>query len=104
VRRPSCSVALRRTTATLFALTSCGGTGTVDVCVCVDHGRNYPVLVNSDGLAVAAPFKCGQTGLFANRAVTPLSVWQPRMGDCSHDPMGGRRRALMGLTVDDGAH
>lgn len=67
------------------------------------HGRSYPVLVNSDGLAVAAPFKCGQTGLFANRAVTPLSVWQPRMGDCSHDPMGGRR-ALMGLTVDDGAH
>lgn len=54
------------------------------------HGRTYPVLVNSDGLAVAAPFKCGTVGLFGNTGVTPRRQWQRDMGDCSHDPMGGR--------------
>lgn len=54
------------------------------------EGRDYPVLVNSDGLAVAAPFQCGRTGLFGRQDVMQMNTWQNAMGDCSHNPMDGR--------------
>ena len=54
------------------------------------EGRDYPVLVNSDGLAIAAPFPCGRTGLFGRRDVMQMRTWQSAMGDCSHNPMDGR--------------
>ena len=53
------------------------------------EGRDYPVLVNADGLAVAAPFPCGRTGLFGSRSVIQVRDWQRAMGNCGHDPMGG---------------
>jgi hypothetical protein len=53
------------------------------------QNRNYPVLVNSDGLPIAAPFRCGSVGLFGNRNVQTLASWQGHMGDCSHNPMAG---------------
>ena len=66
-----------------------GGRGNMTI---TDHynGRDYPVLVNSDGLAVAAPFPCSRTGLFGRQDVIQMSTWQSAMGDCSHNPMDGR--------------
>ena len=67
-----------------------GGSGNMTI---VEHGyegRDYTVLVNSDGLAVAAPFPCAETGLFGRRGVLQMETWQAAMGDCSHNPMDGR--------------
>lgn len=51
-------------------------------------GRDYPVLVNTDGLPIAAPFKCGEVGLFGSKDVERVEKWQHNMGTCSHNPMG----------------
>ena len=51
-------------------------------------GRSYPVLVNTDGLPIAAPFECGKVGLFGNTDVEQVQTWQRSMGTCSHNPMG----------------
>ena len=56
------------------------------------QGRDYPVLVNVDGLPIAAPFECpsaGSPGLFGNTNVIQKAAWQRDMGDCTHDPMAG---------------
>jgi hypothetical protein len=69
---------------------SAGGSGNMTIIEDGYEGRDYPVLVNSDGLAIAAPFPCGSTGLFGRRGVIQMQSWQAAMGDCSHNPMDGR--------------
>lgn len=63
--------------------------GNANMTIAEDDGRGYPVILNSDGFAVAVPFRCGSTGLFGNPRVMQVREWQTQQGQCGHDPMGG---------------